>query len=116
MNRVLEGLKPAKVFRYFEDLTRIPHGSKNTKAISDYCVEFAKSRGLEYYQDEMNNIVLIKEATEGYEDAPAVIVQGHLDMVCVKEENVELDFMKDPLDLAVKGDYIYARGTSLRCV
>ena len=84
---VLCNLEPKSVFRFFEDLRAIPHGSRNTKAISDYCVAFAKERGLERYQDQDNNIITIKEATAGYENAPAIILQGHLDMVCEKEHD-----------------------------
>ncbi len=106
-------LKPAKVFRYFEEMAAIPHGSRNTKAISDYLVAFAKSHDLEYYQDELNNVVIIKEATEGYEGADPIIIQGHMDMVCEKEKDCEIDFEKDGLDLYVDGDFLKARGTTL---
>ena len=69
--RALENCEPKRVFYYFEELCKIPHGSGNTKQISDYLVSFAKEHGLEYVQDEMNNVVIYKPATEGYEDAPA---------------------------------------------
>ena len=82
---VLEGLEPRGVFRFFEELCAIPHGSRNCGAVSDWCVEFAKERGLEYHQDEAGNVILIKEASPGYEAAEPVILQGHLDMVCEKE-------------------------------
>ena len=82
---VLDQLEPKKVFRYFEQLCAIPPGSRNTKAISDWCVNFARERGLEWYQDSANNVILIQEATPGYEAAEPVILQGHLDMVCEKE-------------------------------
>ena len=80
--RVLENLKPKKVFNYFEDIASIPHGSRNTKQISDYLVDFAKKHNFEYYQDKLNNVIIIKEATEGYENAEPIIIQGHMDMVC----------------------------------
>ena len=83
--QVLGALEPAGVFHFFEEMCAIPHGSGNTKAISDYCVAFAKARGLRYVQDESNNIVIYQEGTPGYEDHPTVILQGHLDMVCAKE-------------------------------
>ena len=79
---ILENLEPKKVFEFFEQLSAIPRGSYNTKAVSDYLADFARQRKLEYYQDELNNVIIIKEATEGYENAEAVIVQGHIDMVC----------------------------------
>lgn len=73
---VLSGLEPKRVFEIFEELCAIPHGSTHTKAISDWCVEFGKKLGLEWYQDAANNVILIAPATAGYEDAPAVILQG----------------------------------------
>lgn len=113
---VLSNLEPKSVFRFFEDLCAIPHGSRNTKAISDYCVAFAKERGLEHYQDQDNNIIIIKEATAGYENAPAIILQGHLDMVCEKEHDCTKDMDKEGLDLMVEGDFVTAKGTTLGAV
>ena len=110
---VLDQLEPKNVFRFFEQMCAIPHGSYNTKAVSDWCVAFAKERGLEHYQDEMNNVILIKEASAGYEEAQPVILQGHLDMVCEKAPGCEKDMAREGLDLAVEGDYIYADGTTL---
>lgn len=106
-------LKPAKVFQYFEEIAAIPHGSRNTKAISDYLAAFAKAHHLEHYQDELNNIIIIKEATEGYESADPIIIQGHMDMVCEKEKDCDIDFEKDGLDIYVDGDFLKARGTTL---
>ena len=111
--RVLEHLEPKSVLSFFEDLCAIPHGSGNTKAISDYCVKFAQSRGLEVHQDGLNNVVIVKPATPGYEAAPTVILQGHLDMVAEKMPESPIDFLKDGLELAVDGDFIYAKGTTL---
>lgn len=111
--RVLEGLAPEKVFYYFEEITRIPHGSGNTTAISNYCVEFAKERGLEYYQDEFENVIIIKPATAGYENSKSVMIQGHLDMVNEKLPDSKHDFDKDPLKLMIEGDWITADGTTL---
>lgn len=110
---VLQGLKPEGVWKYFEDLCGIPHGSHNEKAVSDYCVAFAKERGLEVYQDDAWNVVIIKEASAGYEDAEPLILQGHLDMVCEKKADCDIDFLKDGLRLKVDGDYVYAEGTTL---
>lgn len=106
-------LQPEKVFKYFEEIAAIPHGSRNTKAISDYLVDFAKEHNLEYYQDAWNNVVMIQKATAGYEDAQAIIIQGHMDMVCEKESDCTIDFEKDGLDLYVDGDFLKARGTTL---
>ncbi len=110
---VLDKLVPEKVFYYFEELCNIPHGSTNTKAISDYCVNFAKERGLAYQQDSSNNIIIFKNGSKGYKDSKPVIIQGHLDMVCEKEKDCTIDFEKEGLSLAIDGDYIYAEGTTL---
>lgn len=111
--RALENCEPKRVFYYFEELCKIPHGSGNTKQISDYLVSFAKEQSLEYVQDEMNNIVIYKPATPGYENAPTVIIQGHMDMVCEKRPDVEHDFTKDPLNISVQDGYVTANGTTL---
>lgn len=110
---VLEGLKPEKVFHFFEKLCEIPHGSTHMKEISDYLVSFAKERNLKYYQDESYNVVIYKDATAGYEDAPITILQGHCDMVAEKTPDSDHDFMKDGLKLQIEGDYITADGTTL---
>lgn len=108
-----EKLYPQRVFYYFEQIAAIPHGSRNTKAISDYLVQFAKEHNLIWHQDACNNIVMIKEASEGYESAEPIIIQGHMDMVCEKEKDVEIDFEKDGLKLYVDGDFLMAEGTTL---
>ena len=110
---VLAGLEPAAVFDWFEKLCAIPHGSTHTRAISDFCMEFAKARGLRCRQDEANNVIIWKAASPGYEDHPGVILQGHLDMVCEKEPDCDIDFLTDGLRLAVDGDKVYAQGTTL---
>lgn len=110
---VLENCEPKRVFHYFEEICEIPHGSGNTKQISDYLVQFAKDHDLKYIQDEMNNVVIYKPGTAGYENAPTVIVQGHMDMVCEKRPDVDHDFTKDGLNLSVEGDYVSANGTTL---
>lgn len=110
---VLDKLEPNKVFRYFEQLCAIPHGSRNTKAVSDWCVAFARERGLEHYQDAFHNVIIIQEATPGYEAAEPVILQGHLDMVCEKEPGCSKDMEREGLDLAVEDGFVFARGTTL---
>ena len=110
---VLEHLEPKSVFKFFEELCAIPHGSSNTKAVSDWLVAFAKERGLEHYQDELNNVVIIKEATAGYEAAEPVILQGHMDMVCEQAPDCTKNMETEGLDLAVEGDAVYAIGTTL---
>lgn len=110
---VLTGLEPAGVWKYFEELSNIPRGSYHEKAASDYCVAFAKAHGLEVWQDQAWNVMMVKEASEGYEDAEPIILQGHLDMVCEKEPGCTIDFEKDGLKLAIDGDNVYADGTTL---
>ena len=110
---VLSELEPKKVFHYFEELCKIPHGSYNTKAISDYCMQFAADRGLEAEQDDTNNVIIRKNGTAGYEKSAPVIIQGHLDMVCEKMPEVEHDFEKDPLDLQIEDGFVTANGTTL---
>ena len=111
--RVLENCEPKQVFYYFEEICKIPHGSRNTKQISDYLVAFAKEHGFDYVQDEMNNVIIYKPATPGYENAPTVILQGHMDMVCEKRPDVQHDFEKDGMNLSVKDGYVPANGTNL---
>ena len=110
---VLEGLEPRRVFQFFEALCAIPHGSRNCGAVSDWCVAFAKERGLEYHQDKAGNVILIKEASPGYEAAEPVILQGHLDMVCEKEPGCGKDMAKEGLDLYVEDGFVRAKGTTL---
>jgi len=110
---VLANLKPEKVFQFFEEICGIPHGSGNIDAISDYLTAFAKKRGLEVIQDAVKNVIIFKEATEGYEQEPPVIIQGHMDMVAVHKPELSIDMTKEPLKLAVDGDKVYAQGTSL---
>lgn len=110
---VLDNIEPKEVFYYFEEICNIPHGSYNEKQLSDFCVTFAEKHGLEVIQDDLNNIIIRKEATKGYEELPAIIIQGHLDMVCEKDENCNIDFEKDGLRLKIDGDYIKAEGTTL---
>lgn len=110
---VLSELEPKKVFYYFEELCKIPHGSYNTKAISDYCMRFAAERGLEAEQDDTNNVIIRKKGTAGYEDSAPVILQGHLDMVCEKMPGIEHDFEKDPLELLIEDGCVTANGTTL---
>ncbi len=110
---VLSNLEPQNVFHFFEEITKIPHGSGNVGQISDYLVKFARDRGLFCIQDELKNIIIVKEAVPGYEDEPTVILQGHMDMVAVKKPDCDIDMAKEGLRIAVRGDEIYAQGTSL---
>ena len=111
--RKLAGLQPEAVFRYFEEICAIPHGSYNTKAISDYLVAFAKENNLRYIQDDLNNVILFGEATPGYEDHEPVILQGHMDMVCEKDADCPIDMEKEGLNVQHDGNYVFAKGTTL---
>jgi dipeptidase D len=111
--KTLENLEPKKVFEFFEEICSIPHGSGNLDKISSYLENFAKERKLEYIRDKDNNIIIIKEATNGYEDKAPIILQGHMDMVAVKTDACKLNMETDGLRLKVDGDYVYAEGTSL---
>lgn len=111
--RVLTNLEPKDIFYFFEEICNIPHGSGNTEKISSYLEQFAIQRGLEHYRDEAGNIIIIKEASSGYEDHAPVMLQGHMDMVAVKKPGCPIDMKTEGLKLAVEGDKIYAKGTSL---
>jgi dipeptidase D len=112
---VLDNLSPTRVFKFFEDICSIPHGSGNTDAIASYCESFAAQRGLSCIRDKYNNILIRKGASRGCENAEPLLLQGHLDMVCEKnfDSDARFDFEKDALKLAVMDDYVYAKGTTL---
>ena len=109
----LAGLEPASVFGYFEEICSIPHGSRNTKQISDYLVNFAKSHDLRYIQDDADNVIIFGDATPGYEDHPAVILQGHMDMVCEQDADCTINMATDGLDVTHDGNMVFAKGTTL---
>ena len=111
--RKLAGLQPEAVFSWFEKICAIPHGSGNTKAISDFLVDFAKAQGLKYLQDDSNNVIIFKPGTFGLEDRPAVILQGHMDMVCEKDADCNIDMETQGLDVTHDGNYVFAWGTTL---
>ena len=110
---VLSNLEPASVFYYFEEICGIPHTSHHEKALSDYCVQFAKAHGLACRQDEMGNVLIKAPATPGYEKEPGLILQGHLDMVGDKTADCPLDLEKDAIHPVVDGGYVCAEGTTL---
>lgn len=101
------------VFKYFEEISAIPRGSGNCQAISDYLVDFAKKHGLSYSQDEALNVIIKKPASVGYESCPAIILQGHMDMVCEKTEQSKHNFLEDGLELITEDDVLSAKGTTL---
>ena len=109
----LKNIQPERVFYYFEQICDIPHGSGNMGGVSRYCRNFAINHGFDYYKDEANNVIIYKPASAGYENAEPVILQGHLDMVCQKDDGVEIDFLEDGIEPYVDGDFVKARGTTL---
>ena len=113
MNYIIQNRKPESFFRFFEEISAIPRMSYHEEAIADYLVDFAKTRGLDYYRDTWNNVLIKKPASKGYEEKAPILFQGHTDMVCEKESGSDHDFLKDPLDLWIDGHFLRARGTTL---
>lgn len=109
----ISGVSPYSVFSHFAKLSSIPHGSGNTEIISNYLAGYAKERNLKYIQDEIGNVIIYKDAAPGYEDESSVIIQGHMDMVAVKDDDCTKNMSKEGLDLYVDGDFLRAKGTSL---
>ncbi len=111
MNKILA--EPRAVFEKLEEICAIPHGSGDMQKISDFCVAFAKKNGLRYIQDEALNVVIYKEGTCHLKNAAPIILQGHLDMVCQKEEGSAVNFAKDGILPFIEGDFVRAKGTTL---
>lgn len=109
----LEILNDKRVFHYFEEISSIHRGSGDMEAISRYCIAFADAHALKHYTDDNKNVVIYKKGTKGFEDSEPVILQGHLDIVCQKTDDCNIDFLTDGLDIYVDGDYIKANGTTL---
>ena len=110
---ILSELEPKPVFRYFEEICGIPHGSTNTKKLSDHLMIFAEQHHLRAEQDSMNNVIIWKGGTPGYEKSAPVMIQGHIDMVCEKEEDCDIDFEKEGIRLQLRDGIISAQGTTL---
>lgn len=106
-------IQKSRVFYYFSKISEIPRATGNEAGMAEYLTGFAKEHGLESFRDEYNNVVIIKEASPGYEAKDAVILQGHSDMVCVKNDDVDFDFTKDGIQLELDGDLLKAKGTTL---
>ncbi len=113
MEYIVKDRKPASMFKYFEEICKIPHGSGNEGGIADYVCAFAEKHKLECYRDEANNVLIKKKASEGAENGAPVMLQGHMDMVCEKTSDTIHDFMRDPLDLYIEDGWLRARGTTL---
>ena len=110
---MFDGLEAKNVFKYFKEICEVPHGSGNEKKLSGYLVELAKKNNLYCERDEFNNLLIKKVASQGYENVNGIILQAHMDMVCVKKENSEHDFENDKLELIVDGNFLRAKDTSL---
>jgi dipeptidase D len=110
---VLSNCKPERVFHYFEEICNIPHPSYHEEKISAYLVDFAKAHNLEYYTDDLYNVIIIKEASEGMENVPPIILQGHMDMVAEQDPDCTKDMLTEGLDLEVVDGYVTAKGTTL---
>jgi dipeptidase D len=113
MANAIDGLTPALVWKYFAEISLIPRGSKNEAAIATYLVDTAKKLGLEASQDAAGNVVARKLASAGREKVASVCLQGHMDMVCEKNKDTVHDFLKDPIRLARKDNFMMASGTTL---
>lgn len=116
MERILNGLKPANVFGFFEDICNIPHVSHHTEKMTEFLMDFAEKRNLKAISDDAGNVVIYKAASKGYEDRPAVILQGHIDMVGAAEEGYNIDFVNEHIRLdpdTVRDGYVSAIGTTL---
>lgn len=102
-----------KVFEYFKEICAIPHGSGNMEKISEFCVKFAVKNNLKYVKDSANNVIIYKNGTIGFENSDPIILQGHIDMVCQKTPDKQIDFKNDPIEVYQDGDYLKANGTTL---
>lgn len=113
LQNVTCGFEPKRVLAFFEQICKIPHGSYNEEKIADYLQSFANMRGLYCFRDAKNNVLIKLPATEKYKDSPAVLLQGHTDMVCEKTSESKHDFERDGLDLYIENGFLRARGTTL---
>jgi len=111
--KALDKLEPKKVFEFFEYISSVPRGSGNTGKIADLCVRFAQERGLEYSRDGLNNVVIRKPGSKGYENSPVFVIQGHLDMVCAKNDDCSINMDIEPIKLTHDDTYVFAEGTTL---
>lgn len=113
MSELLKLSENSEFFRYFLEISKIPHGSDNCGRIADYICGFAKEKGLPCYRDAADNLLITKEATEGYENHPAVIIQGHIDMVAEKTPESKRDLLNEGIEVLCDGEYLYAKDTTL---
>jgi dipeptidase D len=113
MALAFETIEPNNLWKHFAEFLKIPHCSGNEKALGDYIIAFAKSKGLEWKRDDVGNVIISKSGSPGHENSVGVVFQGHLDMVCEKNSDVSHDFSKDPINAKMEGEWIQAEGTTL---
>lgn len=109
----VKDLKPELIWKCFDEITRVPRPSCHEEQIRDYLLKFAKEHNISVKTDKVGNVVMTKPATPGHENAPTVILQAHMDMVAEKNGDVAHDFMKDPIETYIDGEWVKARGTTL---
>ncbi len=109
----LSGFEPKELWKHFEKFLSIPHCSGNETQIGEYLMSYAKGHNMEAERDETGNVVVRVPATPGHEKAPTIVLQGHLDMVGEKNSDVQHDFMKDPIQVEIDGEWLTAKGTTL---
>jgi len=109
----VKDLKPELIWRCFDEITKVPRPSTHEEQIRKYLLDFAAKHNIEARTDKVGNVAMFKPATPGCENAPCVVLQAHMDMVCEKNSGVDHDFMKDPIDTYIDGEWVKARGTTL---
>ncbi len=109
----INDLEPKALWKHFDEIRKIPHGSGNEAGLRKYILECAMEKNLETQSDQAGNVVVRVPAAQGHENAPGIVLQGHMDMVCEKNSDVKHDFTKDPIQLERSGDWITAKGTTL---
>lgn len=109
----IKNLAPELVWNIFDQITKVPRPSKKEEKIRQWLVDFAKQHNIEYHLDATGNVLMRKPATPGYEDHQTIVMQGHIDMVCEKNSNVDHDFENDPIETIIDGDWVKANGTTL---
>ena len=113
MNNSILDLQPSPIWKYFYQITQIPRPSKHEEKIIDYLVDFAKKHNLEHEVDKTGNVLIRKKAHKNCVNYPIVVLQSHMDMVCEKHSHIEKNFLTDPIDAYVDGDWVKAKGTTL---
>jgi dipeptidase D len=113
MDSAIKALKPEQVWNYFYELSQIPRESGNEEGVRQYLLSFAKKHSLETITDTVGNVIIRKKASKGFENRPSVAIQGHMDMVCVKTQESKHNFLTDPIELVLTGDFLHAKDTSL---